>query len=152
MYQVWLRHCFHALQAFPSVCTHIKQRQAIVNINRWFIYRPASSTPNNWVYSACVFIPLLWEVSQAWFRCCLPLGCILPTCAVIHPLLTVPMHTMPTSDTWYFSPELLVCGKRGQGEGGSGHGCRKTSRTFIWSRNAENVETIGESELGLSKP
>lgn len=38
MYQVWLRHCFHALQAFPSVCTHTKQRQAIVNINRWFIY------------------------------------------------------------------------------------------------------------------
>lgn len=37
----------------------------------------------------CVFIPLLWEVSHAWLSRCLPLGCILPTCAFTLLLLTV---------------------------------------------------------------
>lgn len=33
----------------------------------------------------CVFIPLLWEVLQAWLSRCLPLGCVLPTCTFTHP-------------------------------------------------------------------
>lgn len=95
----------------------------------------------------CVSASLLWEVPLVWLSPCLLRLCMSGSSS---PSLFPRVHPLPASHPCWFSPEGAER-RRPPGTEAAG-GEKNLSRTFIWSRNAENVGTIEEREPELSKP